>query len=138
MRLHTVVAVVYSAGSFAAVPCPDVVLASRVGMDLRLGFHQGIHRSRDSWAVGGTAVAAAAVVAIVLGLVAGNAAVLAAAHIAVSQAVVHSDAVYWHLRLVEGGSVAVDAPEEMWVEVGRIGRREGARSIVVVVVVGLL
>jgi hypothetical protein len=136
MRLRTVVAVVYSAGSSVAVPYPDVVLASQEGMDLRLGFHQGIHRSRDSWAVGGIAVAAAVVAAIALDLVVGSAAVLAAAHIAVSPAVVHSDAVYWHLRLAEGDSVAAGAREEMRAAVGRIGRREGAQSIVVVVVVG--
>lgn len=137
MRLRTAVAVVYSAGSSVAVPYPDVVLASRVDMDSRLGFHQGIHQSLDSWAVGGI-VAVAAVAAIALGLVVGNAAVPVAAHIAVSQAAVRSDAVYWRLHLAEGDSVAAGEQEEMRAAVGRIGHREGARSTVVVVVVGLL
>lgn len=138
MHLRTVVAAVCSAGSSVAVPYPDVP-ASQVDMDLRLGFHWEIHRNLDSWAVGGiaVAVAVAAEAAIALGLVVGSAAVPAAVHIVVSRAVVHSD-VYWRLRLVEEGSVVAGAREETRAAAGRIAHREGARSIVVVVVADLL
>lgn len=130
LRLQTAVAVVYSVGSSAVVPCLGV-LASQAGMGLRLGFQRGIHRSLGSWAAVGIAVVALAVGAIAPGPEVGNAAVRAAAHIVVSQAAVRSDAVWWCLRLEEVDSVVAGARGEKKAVVGRIGRREGARSTVV-------
>lgn len=119
-RPHTAAAAVYSAGSWAAVACPGEELVFQADMDLRWGFRLETRRSLGSWA------------AIALGLGAGSAGVLGAAHIAASRVGAHSAAAVCLLRLAEAGSAVVAAG--VWAEtraaVGTTGRREVAQSTV--------